>query len=370
MPSLRATRRQFIQQAAAGAALTAAGIFAPHVAGAAARTRWLRAQSVWPAATVGYSLFEAWCDGIAERTGGELGFRPHPSGALVGDFQLFHGIRNGVVHVANVFPSYWAGPMPGAVFVGSFPMGLDRPSQWDRLYAESGAADAVRRMYNARGLEWLGWVHHDMDLIHSTRPVRSLADFRGLRLRAPGGLVADCFAAVGARPMLLPGSKIHRALKRGVIDAADYAGAAVNRDLGLHRVADYIVMGPASTPSLHQPVDLMEISMSRAVHASLSGPMKALLPGLVRRYSETHHAAMRAAGAEAWREFEASGVRVVRLSEDDARRFRAAAIPLWRKWARADADAARLFAFHLKAMSDPVVGLVTPQDIRDFDLAV
>ncbi len=243
MASLRATRRRFLAQAAGGAVLAASGIFAPHVAGAAAATRWLRAQSVWPAATIGYRLFETWCAGIVERTGGELGFTPYPSGTLVGDFQLFEGMGSGVVHVANVFPAYWAARMPGAVFVGSYPMGLDRPGQWDRLYSTSGAAGAVRRMYRARGLEWLGWVHHDMDLIHSTKPIRTLDDFRGLRLRTPGGLVAEGFAAIGSRPVVMPGNKICRALKAGAINAADYAGAAVNRDLGLHRAAAHIFMG-------------------------------------------------------------------------------------------------------------------------------
>jgi TRAP-type C4-dicarboxylate transport system substrate-binding protein len=113
----------------------------------------------------------------------------------------------------------------------------------------------------------------------------------------------------------------------------------------------------------------MEISMSGGIYASLSTYLQRLLPQMVREYSDTHHAAIRAAGVEAWKEFEAAGMQVTRLSEEDAWRFRAAVIPLWRKWAHADADAARLFAFHVAAMADPAVGLLTPQDIRTFDLA-
>jgi hypothetical protein len=39
-------------------------------------------------------------------------------------------------------------------------------------------------------------------------------------------------------------------------------GAAVNYNLGFGEIAKYIVMGPPSTPCLHQPVDLMSIEVN------------------------------------------------------------------------------------------------------------
>ena len=38
--------------------------------------------------------------------------------------------------------------------------------------------------------------------------------------------------------------------------------AAVNYNLGFGEIAKYIIMGPPSTPCLHQPVDLMSIEVN------------------------------------------------------------------------------------------------------------
>ncbi|HET8848592.1 MAG TPA: ABC transporter substrate-binding protein, partial [Marinobacter sp.] len=62
-------RRSFFRKVAVGAALTGALILGAGQVQAA--TTW-KLQSVWDAGTVGYDLFEAWCESIEEKSGGEL----------------------------------------------------------------------------------------------------------------------------------------------------------------------------------------------------------------------------------------------------------------------------------------------------------
>ena len=62
--------------------------------------------------------------------------------------------------------------------------------------------------------------------------MNSVADFKGMKLRVPGGMVAEVFQSFGASTVSLPGSDIFPALEKGTIDAADYVGPAVNWDLG------------------------------------------------------------------------------------------------------------------------------------------
>ena len=359
------SRRNFIR----GAAVAAAGtLAAPHVAGAAARTRNLKIQSSWQPGTTGYKLFENWCGRMVELTGGELSFQPFPAGAVSGDFQLFDAVRNGVLDGMNLFPSYWIGKMPAAVWMCTYPMGLNQPSHWDKLYYSYGAQEIVKQAYNKQGLEWIGIVHHDINLIHSKKPINSLEDLKGLKMRAPGGIVAEVFAAIGAKTTLLPGSEVYPALEKGTIEAADYVGPAVNYDLGFHQVTNYIVMGPTSTPCLHQPVDLMEISFGKRVYDSLSDRMKMLLPELVDGYSREHYCGIQAANAEAWPKYEAAGTKVTRLSEEDASQMRKVAIPLWFKWAKVNEDAAKLFKIHLQVMQDPSIALIEKSDIAGFEI--
>ncbi|MCG8510558.1 MAG: ABC transporter substrate-binding protein, partial [Rhodospirillales bacterium] len=106
------------------------------------------------------------------------------------------------------------------------------------------------------------------------------------------------------------------------------------------------------------------------VYDKLSPRMKELLPDLVDAYSREHYAGIQAANREAWGKYAAAGVKVTRLSEEDAARFRKVAIPLWFKWANINKDAARLFKLHLECMQDPAIAMITPDDIKGFELKI
>lgn len=365
-------RRRFLKGAVLATGAAAAGtlpvVAAPHVAKAQGAAKTFRIQTSWQPGTTGYRIFEEWCGSIVELTSGEVALRSFPAGAVAGDFQLVDAVRNGVLEGMNVFTVYWAGRMPAGVFLSSFPMGLNHPHQWDMMFNAYGGREIAQELYEKNGMYFVGHVHHDINLIHSKRPVQSLDDFRGLLLRVPGGIVADCFAAIGARTTLLPGSDVYPALERGTIDAADFVGPAVNYDLGFQQVTNYIIMGPASTPCLHQPVDLMDIAFSLRAWNSLSDQLKEMFRELVASYSATHYAGIQAANKEAWSKFAEAGTTVTRLSEEDAVQFRKVAIPLWFQWANKDRDAARLFNVHLQVMQDPSVAYITPDDIKDYTL--
>ena len=363
------SRRGFIK---AGAALTAGTLLgAPFISNAQTRrgVRW-RMQSAWQPGTIGYRTFETWCNSIQELTSGELSIEAFPAGAVAGTFETADAVSSGVLDGMNWFTVYWPGKMPAGVFMSAYPMGLSMPHQWDMMIESFGGRAIFDELYDRQGLVFLGHVQHDLNLIHSKVPMRSFDDFRGKRIRFPGGIIAETFAEVGVRTTLLPGGDVYPALERGTIDAADFVGPAVNYDLGFHQVADYIIMGPPSTPCLHQAVDLMEISVNKRAWSRISPETQRLMYELVKAYSADHYAAIQKANYEAWPKYEEAGVEVIQLSEEDATRFREAAIPLWFKWANRDRDAARLFKIHLEVMMDPGVGVITPDDIKDYTLNI
>jgi TRAP-type mannitol/chloroaromatic compound transport system substrate-binding protein len=349
-------RRRFLGTAAAA---TAAMLPGPFIRTAHAQTTVWKVQTSWPAG-VGLQTFKDWCATIKEKTGGELEFKAFGAKEVVGDFELIDGVKNGVIGAMNSFTLYWAGKLPATAFLSSYLMGLRYPHEWDMFFYSKGGLQAARDIFAKQGLYYVNRIHHGPNIVHSKRPIRTIEDFKGLKLRVPGGMIAEGFAAIGARTTLLPGGEVFSALEKGTVDAADYVGPAVNWDLGFNQVTKYIWMGPPGLESVYQPVDLMDFIVNMNVWNRLSPKMKQWLDDEIQVYSNLHFSAIQRADLEAWGKFEKDGTKVTRLPAEDLPRFQKVAVPIWFKWANKDKDAARLFKLQLELMESPSLGYVTP----------
>ena len=354
---MKLTSRRGALRTLAGAG--AAGLAAPHVAGAQANGTTWRIQTSWPGGA-GLQIFKEWCATIQEKTGGELTFTPFGANDVVGDFQLYDAVKNGVLEAVNPFTIYGQGIIPAATFLTSIPLGLRNPHEFDVFYYGLGGIDIARELYSAQGMHFVGPVHHGPNIIHSKVPIRSIDDFAGRKMRLPGGMVAEIFTEIGAETTVLPGSEIFPALEKGTIDVADYVGPAVNYALGFSQVTDYIVMGPPGFMSLYQPVDIMDITVSQGAWDALPDKMKQFVEMETHAYSDMHHAAIQAADQKAWGQFEADGTEVTRLSQDDVALMTEIAVPIWFDYANRDPDAARVFKIQLDYMQSGSLGYVDP----------
>jgi len=362
------SRRNLLAGAAVtgGIAATAAAssqLGAPFIGTARAQTTTWRIQTSWPGG-IGLETFKAWSNSIVEKTGGELAFEPFGAKDVVGDFQLFDAVKNGVLEAMNPFTLYWAGRMPASVFLSSYPLGLRQPHEWDVFYYGLGGLEIARELFAQFDMYYVGPIHHGPNIIHSKVPIRSIEDFRGRKMRLPGGMVAEVFQDAGAQTTLLPGSEIFPALEKDTIDVADYVGPAVNHDLGFHQVTDFISMGPPGFMSIYQPVDLMDLTVAMDAWNALSPEMQRFIEMEVHVYSDLHHAAIQRADQEAWKKFEEAGTTVTRLSQDDVEAFTKIAVPRWFEWANKDKHAARVFRIQLDYMMSGSLGYVTSDQME------
>lgn len=361
------SRRSFIKGAAAVGGTAILG--APMIASAKGKTHKWKIQTTWDAGTTGYTLFKKWCDGFAEKSGGQLIVKAFPAKSVAADNNaLFEAVKTGVLQGMNPFTLYWAGKIPASVFLSSYPAGPDQPAQWDTMFYSLGMLEMAREIYAKQGLVYVGPIHHDANIIHSKKPVNSLADFKGLKLRVPGGMVSEVFQSFGASTVSLPGSDIFPALEKGTIDAADYVGPAVNWDLGFGQVTKNILFGPPGMMSIYQPVDLMDLTVNQRAWKRLSPELKALVEEQVKAYSLEHYTSIQKRNVEALDKFKKSGSKVSRLSMNDVTKFRKAAIPIWFKWANKDADAKRVFKLQLDYMQNDIMGYVNPSDVKGHKL--
>ena len=360
----RVSRRKFFKTAAvAGGAAAVTVVGFPHIRTAAAKTTTWKIQTSWPGG-IGLKLFKDWCNSGVEKTGGELAFKPFGAKEVVGEWQLFDAVKRGVIEAMNPFTLYWAGRMPASVFLSSYPLGLRNPHEWDVFFYALGGRELARKLFAKFDMYYVNHIQHGPNIIHSKVPIRSIDDFKGRKMRLPGGIVAQLFQDAGAKTTLLPGSEIFAALEKGTIDVADYVGPAINHALGFHQVTKYISMGPAGFMSIYQPVDLMDLTVGMKAWNALSPKMKQFVEDEVQIYSNIHHAGIQKADQEAWKKFEAAGTVVTRLSTADVDKFTKLAIPRWFEWANKDKNAARVFKIQLDYMMSGSLGYVTPEMIK------
>ena len=360
------TRRGAIRTLAGA---SAGALAAPHIAGAQANGTTWRVQTSWPGGR-GLQIFEEWCASIAEKTGGELAFEPFGANDVVGDFQLYDAVKNGVLEAVNPFTIYAQGIIPAAMFLTSYPMGLRNPHEFDTFYYGLGGLELARELYAEQNMYFVGPIHHGPNIIHSKVPIRSVEDFEGRKMRVPGGMVAELFSQLGAQTTLLPGSEIFPALEKGTIDVADYVGPAVNYALGFAQVTDYISMGPPGFMSVYQPVDLMDLTVGMEPWNALSDDMKQFVEMEVHSYSDMHHAAIQAADQKAWEQFEEEGVEVTRLSQEDVQIMTEVAVPIWYDYANRNQGAARVFKTQLDYMMSGSLGYVTEDMVQGMSLDI
>jgi TRAP-type mannitol/chloroaromatic compound transport system substrate-binding protein len=362
------SRRKFLATAAvAGAAAGAIGF--PAVGRVrAADTIKLKIQTAWDAGTLGYVKFQDFCKNVGEMSDGKLMIEGFPAGAIVGTFEMFDAVKAGVFDGMHCFDVYWPGKIPVATFLSSYPFGMDRPDQWETWHNALGGKEMAREAYGRHNMYYIGPIQHDDNLIHSKVPIRSFEDFKGKKIRYPGGIIADIYRAAGVSTVLLPGGEVYPALEKGVIDASDYVGAAINYNLGFGEIAKYIIMGPPSTPCLHQPVDIMSVEININTWKKLPKHFQALFEGAVAKHSYDQYSAIQAADIVAFEKLQKEqGVEIIRLKESDIEKFKRFAPPLWVKWAKKSPLAMKAFKSQLEYMKSVKMGYITDKDMIDMD---
>ena len=103
------------------------------------------------------------------------------------------------------------------------------------------------------------------------KPIEKVEDFKGLKMRIPG-LAGRVYQSLGVDVRLLPPGEIFPALERGVIDAAEFVGPFLDRQLGLHRAAKYYY-----TTGWHETATASELIINKAKWDKLPPDLKAIV---------------------------------------------------------------------------------------------
>ena len=171
-----------------------------------------------PPSTAHSKFITPWCDKIAKESAGKMKCQIYPAMQLGGTPpQLYDQAKDGVADIVWTLPGYTAGRFP-LVEVFELPFMMRNPegtsrALWDWVQANDQA--------EFKDVKAIAFHVHGPGVFHMVnKPIRTLADFKGLKLRAPTRQTNRMLAAFGATPVGMPVPQVSEALSKGVIDGA------------------------------------------------------------------------------------------------------------------------------------------------------
>jgi len=174
----------------------------------------LKAANYLPA-THPMSLLTGWfCDEVKSLTKGQVEITYHAGGTLLNPIKMYDGVVTGITDLGFSHIQYTRGRFP-VMEVFDLPLGF--PSGW----TDTQVATDFFNKYKPK--EWddvhVLYVTPTGPLILQTigKPVKTMEDLKGLKIRATGQLT-DVIKALGGLPVPLPMPDVYEALRRGVID--------------------------------------------------------------------------------------------------------------------------------------------------------
>ena len=214
-------------------------------------------------------LMDIGAKGFAERmaqlSGGRFKIQTFPGGALGNALRVPETVKNGIAECGHTWMGYDWGKDPTTVLFGGYAASMDSERMLHWMY--EGDGDKMQRAYREEKegvISFPLFIRTAEAFLHSRKPVRTLADLRGLKLRTAGAWL-EMAKDLGAAPVTTAGGDVYPMLERGAIDATEWGTLWENITPGFHKVAKYVII-----PGVHQPVAPFELVINKEAWAKVN----------------------------------------------------------------------------------------------------
>ncbi len=169
-----------------------------------------------PTSNVWLGMHKPWMDKVEKESNGRIKFEGYPAMQLGGTPpQLYDQAKDGVVDIVWTLPGYTAGRFP-RIEAFELPFMMSNAEATSKAFWEYVQTTAVDEF---KDTQVIALQVHGPGVIHTVdKPVRSVADMRGLKLRGPTRQVTKLLGVLGATPVGMPLPGIPDALSKGVIN--------------------------------------------------------------------------------------------------------------------------------------------------------
>jgi C4-dicarboxylate-binding protein DctP len=157
--------------------------------------------------------------GVESRSGGKIKVEIYPANQLGPIPRTVEGVALGTIEMTTPATGFFIGLEP-RFLVFDAPGLFDSMQHAERVFADPEVRKRLATFGQAKGVEPLFTFAHGPLMLLSHRPVRTIADFSGQKIRVPGGapLHLEPFRKLGASPVSMPLGEVMPALQNRTLD--------------------------------------------------------------------------------------------------------------------------------------------------------
>lgn len=212
------------------------------------------------------------------RTGGKEDIQVFWGGSVAKDKEIPDFISGGAADMGDIITPYFPDKFPLNNAVGYF---IPQPHStieiaemmqyWHRIYPQF---DQELAKYNLKAIGFRPLENYGMIC---TKPIKSIEDFKGKRIRTYGFAYPAFVQALGATPVSMSTADAYEALQHGILDCSPI-GPSLAHGWKYDEVAKYFIDMPIGASFGHI------ITMNLKVYNGLDPQVRAVLDGLGREY--------------------------------------------------------------------------------------
>jgi len=233
--SKKLTRRDFVKGSLASGILLGTGFGHSHLAHAQTNLRF----STWhvPVSREVKTVWEPMLEELKKKSGGKITYNMYAGGALGKGPEHFDIVAKGLSDMGYFTATWTPGrfPLTDVLSLAAWVDGKD-------VATEIGNA-MYKRILNQEfpGVKMVELNGCIQSLLWTKKPVKTLEDAKGLKIRTPGGHQTNYIKSLGAEPIFMPLGDVYMAMETGTIDGIVTCPPMI-LSFKLHEVAKHAVV--------------------------------------------------------------------------------------------------------------------------------
>ena len=185
-----------------------------------------------------HPLFVDWGNQIGQKTNGQVSIKVYDSETLAKAREVVTAVQTGVADIGWVIVSFFTGQFPltevyNLPIMGQQKSSIGAQAMWDLFQASPDIQKEWSSLkvlaFTSSGPQWIGT---------SKKPVRTIDDVKGLKIRIAGWGGTELLKVLGASPINMAPNEMYEATSKGTIDGVvfDWMGGD---GFKMHEVLNY-----------------------------------------------------------------------------------------------------------------------------------